>query len=402
MPIEFQCPHCHEQVQTPDAAAGKKGKCPHCHSVVLIPRSAAGPSPADDAIEFPCEHCRELVRTPLSTAGKKGKCPHCFLVVQIPLASVPQLLARGIESSGPGEKQAKGTAAPPPKAVDDPFAALPANRPGQPGYSPGYASGYPSGGPPYGPPNPLGLPPAALAPKPPPSANPYESPFAPGAEIIAAAQAERRRGLPWELAPSFETFSDTLSEVLGSPDEAFAKMRRTGGVGNPMGFLILGLVFGQLATAVYATIYRAIYFSTLDREFPIELLVIFGAMQLIGGIIGAVFSGVFGSFISAAIFHLFLLMVGGAQRGYQATYRVVCFGVGSTATLNVIPVIGPLIAMFLILIVMIHGLTHAHEIPGSKAAFAVLVPLGGLFLCLCGAIFFLIVPAIAGIAGGFR
>jgi hypothetical protein len=387
MPIEFKCPHCQEQVQTPDAAAGKKGKCPHCHSVVLIPHAAGGTSSADDAIEFPCEHCRELVRTPASTAGKRGKCPHCFLVVQIPLASVPQLLARGIE---PRSKEAAAKAAKP-APVDDPFAALPGAR-----QAPYMAP------PQYGVPNPLGLPPAALAPKPPPVVNPYESPFAPGAEIIAAAAAERRRGLPWELAPSFETFSDTLSEVLGSADEAFAKMRRTGGVGNPMGFLILGLVFGQLASAVYATIIMAIQFSTLDRAFPVEALVIFGATQLIGGIIGAVLGGVIGSFITAAIFHLFLLMVGGAQRGYEATYRVVCFGFGSTATLNVIPLIGPLIAMFLILIVMIHGLTHAHEISGGKAAFAVLVPLGGMFLCLCGVSFFLIVPAIAGAAGAFR
>ncbi len=395
MPIEFNCPYCQQQVQTPDAAAGKKGKCPHCHSVVLIPQAASGKSPADDAIEFPCEHCRELVRTPASTAGKRGKCPHCFLVVQIPLASVPQLLARGIESeasaqTGPGSKGAAAKGAKP-APVDDPFAALPGAR--QAPYS------VPS---PYGVPNPLGLPPAALAPKPSAPVNPYESPFAPGAEIIAAAEAERRRGLPWELAPSFETFSDTLSEVLGSPAEAFVKMRRTGGVGNPMGFLILGLVFGQLASAVYATILMAIRFSTLDIPFPVEAIVIFGAYQLIGGIIGAVFSGVIGSFISAAIFHLFLLMVGGAQRGYEATYRVVCFGCGSTATLNVIPLVGPLIAMFLILVVMIHGLTHAHEISGGKAAFAVLVPLGGVFLCLCGVIFFLIVPAIAGAAGAFR
>lgn len=391
MPIEFQCPHCREQVQTPDAAAGKKGKCPHCHSVVLIPRSEAA-SPAGGAIEFPCEHCREIVRTPAGTAGKRGKCPHCFLVVQIPLASVPQLLARGIEAAGPADGGAKKAPAAAGKPVDDPFAKLPGPRPG---------AGYPPGAPPDARPNPLGLPPAALAPRPPPPVNPYESPFAPGAEIVAAARAERRRGLPWELAPSFETFSDTLSEVLGSPDEAFAKMRRTGGVGNPMGFLILGLVFGQVATAVYATIIMAIRYSTLGERFPIEALVIFGAMQLIGGIVGAVFGGAFGAFITAAVLHLFLLMVGGAQRGYEATYRVVCFGCGSTATLNVIPVVGPLVAAFLILVVMIHGLAQAHEISGSKAAFAVLLPLGGLCFCLCGAIFF-VIPGIAGAAGALR
>ncbi|WP_425617066.1 hypothetical protein NA78x_000735 [Anatilimnocola sp. NA78] len=38
-PIEFFCASCGQQVRTPRAAAGKKGKCPHCASVVQIPLS---------------------------------------------------------------------------------------------------------------------------------------------------------------------------------------------------------------------------------------------------------------------------------------------------------------------------------------------------------------------------
>src|SRR5687768_17910710 len=99
MPIEFPCPTCRQQVRTPDAAAGKKGRCPNCGTVVVIPAPVAvimpgslsvaptKPQPAPlsppaaapaalPAIEFPCPQCHNTVRTPASVAGKKGKCPH--------------------------------------------------------------------------------------------------------------------------------------------------------------------------------------------------------------------------------------------------------------------------------------------------------------------------------------
>src|SRR5262245_30094432 len=46
MPIEFPCPTCHQQVRTPDAAAGKKGKCPNCGTIVIIPAPVVALPPA--------------------------------------------------------------------------------------------------------------------------------------------------------------------------------------------------------------------------------------------------------------------------------------------------------------------------------------------------------------------
>jgi hypothetical protein len=230
--------------------------------------------------------------------------------------------------------------------------------------------------------SPLGIPPAHMG----APLNPYSSPAATSYSQPAYQPRQihdgNRRGLAWENDPSMDSFSDTVNEVLGSPQEAFRKMRRSGGIGNPMGFFIIGGVIGQIASAIYSTIIQAIILASNGGVFPWEALIIYGAFQLIGGIIGVVIAGVVGMFISAAIGHLCLMMVGGANAGYEATYRVLCFGAGSVAVLNAIPIVGPLIGIFMTFVVLIHGYTHAHEIPGGKAAMAVFLPLI-LFCCLC-------------------
>ncbi|MGA2266455.1 MAG: hypothetical protein ABSH10_08515 [Phycisphaerae bacterium] len=41
MGIQFQCEHCHREVQAPDEAGGKRGKCPFCHQSTYIPSPVA-------------------------------------------------------------------------------------------------------------------------------------------------------------------------------------------------------------------------------------------------------------------------------------------------------------------------------------------------------------------------
>ena len=394
MAIEFPCPTCRQQVRTPDAAAGKKGRCPNCGTVVIIPAPVAvvapgsisvsqpqpPPSPpvatstSPPPIEFPCPQCQQTVRTPASVAGKKGKCPHCQAVVQIPGKTAP--------ASPP-------PTAPPPVLPKPPRDELPTLTP-LPGLVPIPSDTIPTLAPlpadplaGLAPASPLGIPTL----KPSSAFNPYASPAA-TSYSQPAYQPRRyhdgnRPGLPWENEASMDTFGDTMSEVLGSPGEAFQRMRRGGGIANPMGYFIVGGVIGQIATAIYSTIIRAIVFATMgEGPFPFEGLLILGAMELIGGIFGVILGGVIGMFITAAIWHVCLLMVGGGHAGYEATYRALCFGLGSTAVLNAIPIVGPLIGIFYIFVVLIHAFTHTHEMGGGQAALAVFLPLL-LFCCLC-------------------
>lgn len=448
MAIEFTCPNCHQHVRTPDSAAGKKGKCPHCLAIVLIPavivpgnpptptpkpapppKPAAKPAPkataASDVIEFACPTCQKSVRTPPSAAGKKGKCPHCQTIVQIPEAGSrwvggPQSTAKPAAPKTPGKPApAPGAAWSNPPASDsyggltplpdpgdgltplddphggltplndpyggltplpnDPLAGLPV-LPQQP-----VPAASPFGGVPSSIPNPLGVAPGqALNPYAPPSPTSWGA----DAYIRAAASQVRpredRHGLPWERDPSAESFWETMNLVLGSPGEAFRQMQREGGVGNPMGFVMVGTVIGNLAMIIYVLIGIGIASAAVGQFDPAEFAMT-AVGSLVQNVIGSVSSAAIGTFLTAAVFHVCLLMIGGGHAGYEATYRAICFTWGATYILYLIPFpIGPIISFFYGIAVLIHAFSNTHQISGGKATIAVLLPAAFCLICCLG------------------
>jgi hypothetical protein len=98
-----------------------------------------------------------------------------------------------------------------------------------------------------------------------------------------------------------------------------------------------------------------------------------------------------GMFIVSGILHLSLMIVGGARKPFETTFRVVCFSSGSTSLLSMIPFCGGMIAGVWNIVVECIGLARAHEIDTGKAVMAVLLP---IIVC-CGGLILL------GILGGF-
>jgi hypothetical protein len=88
---------------------------------------------------------------------------------------------------------------------------------------------------------------------------------------------------------------------------------------------------------------------------------------------------VIGLFLFAGIVHLALLALGGAPRGFEATFRVACY-MEAGALLNIIPGCGGLIASIVMLVLMIIGVAEAHGTTRGRAAAAVLLP---IVLCCC-------------------
>ena len=86
-------------------------------------------------------------------------------------------------------------------------------------------------------------------------------------------------------------------------------------------------------------------------------------------------------FVWAGIIHLFALMFGAAQHGFEATFRVVCYSHGSTAVLQAIPVFGGFIAAIWVVVAIIIGLAEAQQASLGRAAAAVLVPVA--LCCVC-------------------
>jgi hypothetical protein len=89
-----------------------------------------------------------------------------------------------------------------------------------------------------------------------------------------------------------------------------------------------------------------------------------------------------GLYLTAGIFHLLLLMVRGAPRGFDATVTVVGYA-SAVMLLEALPLCGGFIAIVWFMVLAITGLSEAQRCGGGKAAFAVLMPLVLSCLCAC-------------------
>jgi hypothetical protein len=103
---------------------------------------------------------------------------------------------------------------------------------------------------------------------------------------------------------------------------------------------------------------------------------------------------IIGVFIAAAVLHLMLMIVGGANSGFEASVRVVCYA--QTAQLAaVIPLCGGLVAAVWAVVLYVVGLAAAHRTTTGKAVLAVVLP---VVLC-CGLMAILLfMGVLAGVA----
>jgi len=201
-----------------------------------------------------------------------------------------------------------------------------------------------------------------------------------------------RPGLPWDRDGGFmERLVGTIKEVLFSPNYAFQKMRLRGNYGRPLlfGFMLIGL--GSFLGSLWMLLIMGAgssFFSSPgmgQAAMPIGVFVVMYFFQ-------SAIAGLVGPFISAAIYHVCLLIVKGAKRDFECTYRVIAYASGSTAVFNLIPIIGQLIGAIWAIVAIIIGFSRAHGISGGKAALAYFLP---LIVCGGGAILLIIVVLVA-------
>ncbi|PYL87618.1 MAG: hypothetical protein DMF16_10055 [Verrucomicrobia bacterium] len=218
-----------------------------------------------------------------------------------------------------------------------------------------------------------------------------------GASAIApTATIAPRSGLPWDDRQQrgvLRAFFDTLVMVLTKPTEAFTAMKREGGFGEPLIYAIIGGSVGGVIYFLYNFLLGSAHMFG-SRENPM--------MQMMGGgirpmffIILVPFFIAIETFISSAIFHLCLMIVGGAKQPFETTFRVVCFAGGSANPLLIIPICGGLIGAIWKIVLYCIGFARAHETDTGRAVLAVVLP---LIVC-CGGIFALIMMVGLGAFG---
>jgi hypothetical protein len=198
---------------------------------------------------------------------------------------------------------------------------------------------------------------------------------------------------PWERRNEIGFLTaliETTKQALSQPTAFFRSMPVTGGLGAPLLYAVIVGYVGLFVSTIYNLVFRSVLMSSLSRmggNSDLERLA--GYMQ--GGV-GLVMNLILGPvfivivvFVSAGIFHLVLLALGGAARGFEATFRVAAYS-QATSIFNIIPGCGGLVHIVYTLVLLVIGLSEAHGISRGKAAAAVLIPFVVICCCCSGVI----------------
>lgn len=338
------------------------------------------------AIEFRCNECQQLLRVPDDSAGKNARCPKCQALMAVPAAAAE---AFGSASSPvPQVPTPPQTPPPPPALLPGSFGGLPefGSQPAAPAKP---ANPFGDAGGAFDPANPF----APAAEK--PSLNPYATPGGGYAQAPSAAWNGPRSGLPWETMPqSLGVWWKTAGVVMGSPSLAFSQMRQFGGLGQPIKFNVFALsqlmAVGFFFFVLFALAIMASGGGGDAGEKALGLAMML-VMYLVFGAIYVLLGSTLGMMFSAAIYHVMLMIVGGGNRGYETTFRVTSYATCSLMWLFAIPYLGAMIGGIWLIVLMIIGLSKAHEISAGKTAFAVLLPP----LVCCGGYVVLVVLVLA-------
>jgi hypothetical protein len=222
------------------------------------------------------------------------------------------------------------------------------------------------------------------------------------ASVESAVQTAENDEPAWEQREKigfFPALSQTISGVLMRPTETFSKMKQEGGLVNPLlYYVILGCVSGVVLALYQMGLQSQMgdFESMIQQYAPQYHLpphtfdgMAFGSAGFLGSLLLIPAGCVLRAFLGAAIFHLMLMIVGGANRPFETTFRVYCYAFGTSMLFNLLPCCGALIGIIWGSYILYVGLKEAHGIEGWKSLVAISLP---GFLCC-------ILPLILGIAG---
>jgi hypothetical protein len=192
-------------------------------------------------------------------------------------------------------------------------------------------------------------------------------------------ESERARGAsPWENLSELGIWKgiyQTFNAVLFSPEKLFRDMNCRGRFWEPLAF---GTLFGSIGTMLgffwqFLIMLGSFRFVSQDAFGQSTMGIIF-----LGIIILSPLFVIMGIFISSAILHLCLLLVGGGTHGFEGTFRVVSYS-QATKIFGVLPFIGGLVGWVWQLIIQIIGLKEIHETTYLRVIMAFLMPVALIF-----------------------
>ena len=195
-----------------------------------------------------------------------------------------------------------------------------------------------------------------------------------------------------------ERFLRTLRDVLTAPVEAFDKVGASEALGRPIAFGMIVTTLAQLAQAAYQALFGSlaslVTLLTAHGAATPRPSVFGGASETAVQFALAIFTPIFfvlGLVISGAVFHVGLMIFGGANRSFNQTLRALSYAT-ATNVLAFVPIVGPLLGGLWAMALHVIGLARVHRTTYAKSALAVFAPT--LLACACGVA---LIAAFAGI-----
>lgn len=163
----------------------------------------------------------------------------------------------------------------------------------------------------------------------------------------------------------------TVKESLLAPEAFFSMIPVRGGFVSPLLYAMIVGTVGAMASSLWGFAFENPIMSEAART---------GSLTIIGGVLIPMIV-LLGIVLSAIMLHGALLVIGGANERFEATFRVVCYtSVGDL--FSVIPIVGGLVGLACKLYLTLVGLKAVHRISTGKAAVAIMLPL--LVVCAVG------------------
>ncbi|HEY5894323.1 MAG TPA: YIP1 family protein [Chthoniobacterales bacterium] len=210
-------------------------------------------------------------------------------------------------------------------------------------------------------------------------------------EPAVYAEEPVKDGPAWEQRATlgfFPALTTTIKDVLLEPSRTFEKMKTEGGFGTPFLFyFIVGLV-ASMIFAVLGMGYQALILPELAKnpQFA-EMAAMAGTITVFSVIRDTILSVIWlviCSFLFPGLLQLSLMLVGGANKPYEATYRVWNYVNGATSAVMIVPVCGWLAAPIWYFVSATIGLSKVQGISTGKAFLAIILPV--VVCCGCVAV----------------
>ncbi len=177
---------------------------------------------------------------------------------------------------------------------------------------------------------------------------------------------------PWERREQYGFLNAlylTTREVLLGPQKFFRRMPTRVGLTQPLLYALvlgiaaafLGWVWSLAGSSLQGLLSRSLGHS------------ISGPLWAFLAFVGSPVSVVIAVFVRAALMHLVLMLLGGNQLGFEATFRVAAYG-QAAGIVMLVPFCGGIVALVWELVIDIVGLYSIHGTDPWRAMVAVLAP----------------------------